>query len=108
MREVCRSCYIHLHHWTEGEAKVTSQICFYHTGAFHISPLTWRFMVGALRGLYLQENYLEEAHPIAVTISSTGTESSVPVPWHSPPASRNLGLESFQKSPTTYQLCRPN
>lgn len=40
VREVCRYC-IHFHHLTDGEARVTSQRCFYHTGAFHIS-LTWR------------------------------------------------------------------
>lgn len=43
MREVCSYCCVHLHHWTDAEANVTSQICFYHTGAFHISLLTWRF-----------------------------------------------------------------
>ena len=43
VREVCSYCCIHSHHLTEGEAKVTSQICFYHPGAFHISPLTRRF-----------------------------------------------------------------
>lgn len=38
MRDVCSYCCIHSHRLIEGEAKVTSQICFYHPGAFRISP----------------------------------------------------------------------
>lgn len=39
VREVCSYC-LHFHHLTDGEARVTRQSCFCHTGAFHTSS-TW-------------------------------------------------------------------